>query len=180
MLASARAGSLSRAALLLTAALLIPLRGLCNLLDGMMAVEGGLKTPEGGIYNDLPDRLSDTALLLGAGYSVIGPPETLGWLNELGWAAALLAMMTAYVRLLGGASGLPQDFCGPMAKPHRMAVLVAACLLSAVEAAFGWRRASMLTMAFALGIVIIGSLFTVARRSGRIVRALRAGAGGRQ
>jgi phosphatidylglycerophosphate synthase len=172
MLASAHAGSPLRAALLLTAAMLIPLRGICNLLDGMMAIEGGLKTPDGVIYNDFPDRLSDAALLVGAGYSTIGPP----WMRELGWAAALLAMMTAYVRLLGGAAGLPQDFCGPMAKPHRMAVLTAACVLSAIQVILGWSGAT-LTMGLALGIVSLGSLFTVVRRISRAVRALRSSAG---
>jgi hypothetical protein len=33
----------------------------------------------------------------------------------LGWLAALLACGTAYVRVLGGALGAAQDFCGPQA-----------------------------------------------------------------
>src|SRR5690349_13559135 len=90
----------------LVAAALIQLRLLCNLLDGMVAIEGGLRTPSGEIYNDLPDRLSDALILVAAGYSVAWPV----WARELGWGAALLAILTAYVRLLGGASGLPQDF----------------------------------------------------------------------
>lgn len=40
--------------LLLAAAALVQLRLLCNLLDGLIAVEGGLGSPEGEIYNDLP------------------------------------------------------------------------------------------------------------------------------
>src|SRR5262245_898263 len=48
-----------RAAFLIVAAVLIQLRLLCNLLDGLMAVEGGLQTRSGEIYNDLPDRFSD-------------------------------------------------------------------------------------------------------------------------
>ena len=35
----------------------VQLRLLCNMLDGMVAVEGGLRTKTGEIYNELPDRL---------------------------------------------------------------------------------------------------------------------------
>ena len=34
----------------------IQLRLICNLIDGLMAVESGLKTPTGEIFNDIPDR----------------------------------------------------------------------------------------------------------------------------
>src|SRR6185369_16756108 len=93
----------------LAAAAFIQLRLLCNLLDGMVAIEGGLKSKSGEIYNDLPDRLSDAVILVLAGYST----SWLAWGRELGWSAALMAIMTAYVRVLGGAVGLPQDFRGP-------------------------------------------------------------------
>ena len=58
-----------RAGLLLVAAACIQLRLLCNLLDGMLAVEEGLKTRTGEIFNDLPDRLADVLILVGAGYA---------------------------------------------------------------------------------------------------------------
>ncbi|MEQ1843429.1 MAG: CDP-alcohol phosphatidyltransferase family protein, partial [Verrucomicrobiales bacterium] len=41
----------------------VQLRLLCNLMDGMLAVEGGLKTPNGDLYNEFPDRLSDILIL---------------------------------------------------------------------------------------------------------------------
>jgi phosphatidylglycerophosphate synthase len=126
-----------------------------------VAIEVGLGTPSGEIYNDLPDRLSDAMILCAAGYSLAWP-----WFaRELGWAAALLAVMTAYIRILGGASGLPQDFRGPMAKPQRMAIMTAACLAAPFEP-----RA----MAVALMLVIAGSLVTAARRLRQIVRQLEA------
>ena len=88
-----------------------------------------MRSASGEIYNDLPDRISDGILLVAAGYAapwpIFGP--------ALGWSAALLAIITAYVRVLGGSSGLTQDFCGPMAKPHRMAVLTAACVFATFE-----------------------------------------------
>ena len=84
----------SQAAALLVAAAAIQLRLLCNLLDGMLAVEEGLKTRTGDIYNDLPDRVADVLILVGAGYSIRYLPGGA----TLGWAAAVVALFTAYVR----------------------------------------------------------------------------------
>ena len=52
-------GPEGRAVLLVAAAACIQLRLLCNLLDGMLAVEEGLKSATGEIFNDLPDRIAD-------------------------------------------------------------------------------------------------------------------------
>jgi phosphatidylglycerophosphate synthase len=89
----------------------------------------------------------------------------------LGWAAALLAVMTAYVRFLGGACGLAQNFMGPMAKQHRMAVMTLACLAAVFEPIVGWNGE---TLAAALGVIVLGALVTIARRTRRIVRELEA------
>jgi phosphatidylglycerophosphate synthase len=51
----------------LAAAVFIQLRLLCNLLDGMVAIEGGMRSAAGEVYNDLPDRVSDALILLAAG-----------------------------------------------------------------------------------------------------------------
>ena len=125
----------------------------------MVAIEGGRRTRSGDIYNDLPDRVSDALILVAAGYALSSP----SWSHELGWTAALLAVLTAYVRVLGGASGLAQDFGGPMAKPHRMAVMTAACLLALID--------SRVLMA-ALIVVAAGSLITVVVRVRRIMNRL--------
>lgn len=153
----------ARAALLIGSAAGIQLRLLCNLLDGMVAVEGGLKTPSGEIFNDLPDRVSDALILLGAGYFT---GASLAWGSTLGWAAALLAIMTAYVRVLGATVTGVHHYFGPMAKPHRMALMTAACLVAAVArpmVADGW------VMAGALSLVVAGCLITIARRTRRIL-----------
>ena len=142
------------------AALLILLRLLCNLMDGMVAIEGGLGSPAGEIYNDLPDRISDALILCAAGYSTPWP----AYARELGWTAALLAILTAYVRILGGSLGLQQDFRGPMAKPQRMGIMVAACVLAPFDAR---------VLAAGLAVVIAGSLLTGALRLRRIVRQLK-------
>jgi len=154
-----------RSGLLLAAAAFIPLRGMCNLCDGLMAIEGGLKTRSGEVFNDMPDRISDPLILVAAGYSVIGFP----WARELGWLAGLLAMMTAYVRVLGGCAGAPQPFCGPMAKTHRMVLMAGACVLTALESARGWTERAM---PLALTVIVLGCIVTIVRRARRIVAAL--------
>ncbi len=151
--------------LLLAAAAAMQLRLLCNLFDGMVAVEGGFKTRSGEIFNEFPDRFSDLLVFLGAGYSL----AATRWGVELGWTAALLAVLTAYIRALGASAGASQQFCGPMAKPQRMAVMTAACLLSVPEVLLRW-HVSML--ACALGIVVLGCVLTVWRRTVRVVKEL--------
>jgi len=140
--------------LYLLVALAVQLRLLCNLLDGMVAVEGGRGSPVGALYNEIPDRVADSLLLIGWGYAC-GQP----W---LGWAAALFAAVTAYIRVLGGALGQVQDFRGPMAKQHRMAALTLTCLLAMVEA---WLRGSSALLEIALWIVAIGSVWTCVDRT---------------
>ena len=156
-----------RAALLLGAAACIQLRLVCNLLDGMVAVEHGLSSPAGAIWNELPDRFSDVVLLAGAGYGVARAGIPLG--AEAGWACAALALITAYVRELGRGMGFPADFAGPMAKQHRMAVLTAACLAGAVEALWGWRGQSLM---IGLAVIALGAALTVARRTRTLARRL--------
>lgn len=143
--------------LLVAAAVAIQLRLLCNMLDGLLAVEGGFKSRLGDLYNEIPDRIADIAILVGAGYAV----ATMQHGEILGWTAALLAVLTAYVRLLAGSLGAQQHFIGPMAKQHRMFVVTVGCLLGALEhSRFGTARAVWL----ALVIVVAGSVITLARR----------------
>jgi phosphatidylglycerophosphate synthase len=163
-LAAASATPGWRSASFLVAAACIQLRLLCNLLDGMVAVEGGLGSAAGEVYNDLPDRIADPLLIIPAGY-VTGLP----WGAELGWAAGLLAVLTAYVRLLGASAGLAQSFQGPMAKPQRMATMTAAAIGAAFAAPIGWDGAVLF---LGLAVVALGSLLTVVRRASAIVRAL--------
>jgi phosphatidylglycerophosphate synthase len=159
----------ARAAALVAAAACVQLRLLANMLDGMVAVEHGRGSPAGPIWNELPDRLADALFLVGAGY---GAMLAGIWQAEpLGWIAALLAVMTAYVRELGRGLGLPADFSGPMAKPHRMAALTGLCLISAAEGLWGWRGE---TLAIGLGLTAIGTAVTVARRTLHLARALKA------
>jgi phosphatidylglycerophosphate synthase len=165
LLATSHSGSLARIALFIVAAAMIQLRLLCNLFDGMVAVEGGFRTKSGEIYNELPDRISDAVILAGAGYSISNSP----WLADLGWAAATAAVITAYVRTLGAAAGTTQHFCGPMAKQQRMFLVTLAALGGALEAGAGWAPRAM---AVALVIILVGCIVTIVRRTVLVIRDL--------
>ena len=158
--AQAGASGPARAAELILAGACVQLRLLCNLLDGMVAVEHGRGSPCGPIWNELPDRLADILFLAGAGYGA--SLSGVAWGDDAGWAAAALAVLTAYVRELGRALGQPADFRGPMAKPHRMALLTAGCVAAAAEPLWGWRGESL---AIALAVVAAGAALTAARRT---------------
>jgi len=147
---------------LVGAAICVQLRLLCNLIDGMVAIEGGKQSATGALYNEFPDRIADSLFLVALGYAC-GVP----W---LGWLAALLAALTAYVRATGGALGLAQDFRGPMAKPHRMAVLTVGCLVGAAEIEWNGTRWTLLAAAV---VIAAGSALTCVARALAIARALR-------
>lgn len=159
----------ARAVWFLIAAVFIQLRLLANMLDGMVAVEQGKGGPLGPIWNELPDRIADALFLVAAGYAAEGSGfPYMGW---LGWLAAVLAVMTAYVRELGRGLGFPADFSGPMAKPHRMAALTLVCLASMLELLWGWRGEMLL---IGLGAICAGTVLTIVRRTRHLARALSA------
>ncbi len=154
---------------LLLAAGCIQLRLLCNLLDGLVAVEHGKAGPYGPIWNEAPDRASDALFLVGAGYG--GALMGIAWAEAAGWLAALAAVATAYVRELGRGMRLPADFCGPGAKPQRMAILTCAAVVAAAEPLWGWRGQSL---AAGLALIAILALVTVGLRIAHMAEALRA------
>lgn len=154
----------ANAAALIGCALFIQARLVCNLLDGMVAIEGGKKSPLGQVYNEFPDRIADSVLIVALGYA-IGLP----W---LGWLGALAAALTAYVRVFGGSLGFPQNFRGPMAKQHRMAVLTGACLLGAAEQVLHGTRYALTLAAI---VIAIGSVATCVTRTRAIAELLQRG-----
>jgi phosphatidylglycerophosphate synthase len=161
--------SLLQRALWLAAAAGIQLRLLANMLDGMVALAGGRASRLGELYNELPDRVSDLAIIVGAGYANGGTPV-------LGYLAAVVAILTAYLRAVGKAAGVSNLFVGPMAKPHRMFVLTVAALLAAAlpsswQPVWGSHQAGYMTLA--LGIVLVGGIATIFRRLKLIVRHLQ-------
>jgi phosphatidylglycerophosphate synthase len=145
----------------LVGGLLVQARLLANLLDGMVAIGRGVATPLGELFNEAPDRVSDTAVLAGLGVAA-GQPA-------LGLAAALAAMATAYVRALGKAAGRGSDFCGPGAKQHRMAIVTFAALWSLVAPG----NLAAPAPGIALWLILALATLTAVRRLRRLARALR-------
>ena len=157
-------GSGSPALLWVLAAVGIQLRLVCNLMDGMLAVEGSLKSPDGDLYNEFPDRLSDTIILAALGYTAGGEPGI-----ALGWLCAAGALMTAAVRMHGASLTGRHDFRGPMAKPHRMALATAGCLIMAALVAFG---VAVTVLPWVLGMMAAGIVVTLFRRLRALSRNL--------
>ena len=161
-IASAHQPDRVRGALLVGAALSIQLRLVCNLLDGMVAIEGGKKSAVGVIYNEFPDRVADSLLIVALGYGV-------GW-PAVGWLGALAAALIAYIRVFGGSLGLPQDYRGPMAKQQRMAVLTAACAAGAAEHLLTGTQYALLAAAV---IIAVGSVVTCIVHTGALAARLK-------
>jgi phosphatidylglycerophosphate synthase len=146
-------------------AVLVQLRLAANMFDGMVALARGAASPVGELYNEVPDRVSDSAILIGLGVAA----NDFG----LGVAAALAAMATAYVRALGKASGAGSDFSGPMAKQQRMFLVTALAIWSGL-APPSWQP-EFLGLSFpAMLLVVItaGAAFTALRRLCRIAATL--------
>ena len=168
----AATSALAIAALFIIGAACVQLRLLCNLFDGMVAVEGGFKTKSGEIFNELPDRFADAFILIGLGCAATPHAEP-------GYIAAVLAVITAYVRALGASAVAGQNFMGPMAKQHRMAVVTIAAIACAAAAIFRSPHAPKPIAALALLIMIAGMLITIARRTLRVIRTLENKGGGK-
>ena len=144
-------------------ALCIQLRLMANMLDGLIAVEGGRQTKVGELYNEIPDRVADVAFLAAAGYASHHGECGIA----LGWIASVLAVTTAYIRAIQARRGQPQDFCGPQAKQHRMFLLTVACLLAAVEK---WAGLPPRVLFVFLIMIALGTLLTCIRRTIRLAR----------
>ena len=150
-------------------AVLVQFRLLGNMFDGMVAIERGTASAVGELYNEVPDRVSDSAIFIGLGYAANSSPA-------LGYLAACAALFVAYVRATGKAAGANHEFCGPFAKPQRMFIVTLVGLWCgftpvawqafAVDAVFAGVPAAI------LALLVLGSLFTALRRLRRIGAAL--------
>lgn len=150
--------------LYVAAALCCQLRLLCNLMDGMVAMESSLQSPTGAIWNELPDRFSDILFFVGVGVAV----------NEmtLAWVVASLAILLSYVREFGHGIDGTMDYIGPMAKPQRMAILTVALLLASfvavvpVLSSVSFTATTVLTLS--LWVALLGCVVTLVRRVYRL------------
>ncbi|MCU0905448.1 MAG: CDP-alcohol phosphatidyltransferase family protein [Tabrizicola sp.] len=155
---SSQTGGFTQFLFLIVAAATLQARLVCNLIDGMVAIEGGRGAKDGPFWNEAPDRVSDFLFFTGAGLAAGNP--------ELGLLAASLAIATAYIRELGRAEGFPPDFSGPLAKPQRMAVLTGGTVLAALYA-------TQWTLTATLWIIVAGTAVTILRRSWTLIEKLK-------
>ena len=138
------------------------------MLDGMVALAAGAASRRGELVNELPDRVSDLLIFVGAAHS--------GWMHPLaGYWAAIFSLGTAYLGTLRQAVGGRREFGGVMSKPWRMVVLHAGAW--GTYALFRWNDGDTLignlsVLDLASLVVIAGCLQTIAQRLGRIWRSL--------
>lgn len=151
-----------RIVFLLAGAVFVQMRLLCNLFDGMVAVEAGRGSATGAFWNEVPDRPADVLILVG-----VGVGADAAW---LGWAAAALAVFIAYLRAFGGSLNQEADYRGPMAKQHRMAAVTAGAVGATALSAWG---TPPVILWLTLWVIVIGEIATAVRRMARI-RALLA------
>jgi phosphatidylglycerophosphate synthase len=135
-------------------------RLIMNLLDGMVAVEHDQKSVVGGLFNEVPDRVSDTLTLFGVGLMAQQMPYGM----DLAYLAIALSIATAYIRTLGASLGCGHYFLGPMAKQHRMALISFACLVAV------WYTPIFY---YALIIMNVGLLLTCHRRLSKVYTLLK-------
>ena len=155
----------------LIAAIGAQLRLTANMLDGMVAIASSRTSKTGELYNEVPDRISDAAVFIGAGFA-------WGGNVTLGYIATILAIFTAYVRAAGKIAGAPNEFCGPMAKQHRMFVITLVCVYATITprswqiVTFKYSQIGL--MSLGLVVIVVGCVITVIRRLNRITHALGA------
>lgn len=159
--------------LLIPAAGFCYLRLWCNMLDGMVALASGKASRRGEILNEIPDRISDVLIFVGAAHSGLG--SVLG-----GYWVALFAVFVAYIGTFGQALGVGRQFGGVMAKPWRMVTLHVGAW---VTLGMLWFRngqieyGGLTILDWTYVVIILGSIQTVLVRLKQITKNLAAASG---
>jgi CDP-diacylglycerol--glycerol-3-phosphate 3-phosphatidyltransferase len=133
-----------------------------NALDGLVARSTGLARPWGEVLNELSDRVADVSLI--GGLAVASPANLL-----LGTGALVAMLLSSYLAILSKAAGGQRQYMGPMGKADRM-VLLAIGAPCGFFLPLDWVYNGLLT------IVLIGCLFTLARRAQATYSDLQAAA----
>ena len=151
--------------LYVVAALCCQMRLLCNLMDGMVAMESSVKTPTGALWNEIPDRFSDILFFVGIGFAADD--------MNLALVLSVLAVLLSYVREFGHGVDGAMDYVGPMAKPQRMALTTFALLLASLVAVLPMLKKMSMTpsdvLSLGLWLMVIGCVVTLIRRIKRLV-----------
>jgi hypothetical protein len=102
----------------------ILLRLLCNVLVDMVEKEGGVHSPFSVVYHTFADRYSDVVIYLGMGYGL----WMFGWSAYVGWAAALCAVINAYIDLFVKVYRLKQTFSDLITKLQPIILVIVTLL----------------------------------------------------
>jgi phosphatidylglycerophosphate synthase len=156
---------------LVPAVLLCYVRLWLNMVDGMVALAAGTASARGEIFNEGPDRVADILIFVGVAHSGLCHPLSGYW-------ATILALLTAYVGMLGQAVGARRQFGGVMSKPWRMVALHIGAWLTLIQLWRGsptaWAGLSLLD--WTCVAIVAGCVETIAVRLVRIFGELPADA----
>src|SRR5262249_8092678 len=114
------------------------------------------------------DRVSDVLIFTGVAHSGLNSPVSGYW-------AAILALLTAYVGMMGQAVGGKREFGGVMAKPWRMVALHVGAWLTLASILWndgGFRMGGLAVLDWTCIVVIVGCIQTISVRLTHTMRAL--------
>ncbi|MBN2566185.1 MAG: CDP-alcohol phosphatidyltransferase family protein [Candidatus Eisenbacteria bacterium] len=115
-----------------SAAILLIVAGLCDMIDGETARAGNSATPSGAFLDSTVDRYSEIVVLLGALYYYLArsraAPEAVTALAV--FAAITGSLMVSYTRARGEAIGRKCEV-GLTERPERMVILILGALFGA-------------------------------------------------
>lgn len=134
-------------------ALLIPvwlfIRMALNAIDGMLAREHDMRTPLGGLLNELGDVVSDALLYLPfAAVAGIAPPLIV--------VVVFLAALTEMAGVVGAQLGASRRYDGPMGKSDRAVVfsVFALCIAGGIDVT-RWINPALVTVGLLLALTIL-------------------------
>lgn len=145
--------------------LLVLLASVLDAMDGNIARTHGKTTRYGDYLDHTIDRVVDIALLLAIGHNAAWVPNAV-W----GWAAALATLFGSYMGTQAQSVGLGRNY-GGFGRADRLAVILLAMILAAIQASTGWSDPVWLGIGWnpLLGAVLIsfiGGLWTFIVRFG--------------
>jgi phosphatidylglycerophosphate synthase len=147
---------------------LLLLRIICNALDGMVAQATGKARAFGEVLNEMTDRLSDVAILLGIAVASL---SSLAW----GAAATVGVLLSSYAGILGKAVGAGRQYGGVLGKADRMLYLGLTCIAAYFvgnPVLLGSGSATLRLFDALLAAFAVLALVTTAQRVAVIHRAL--------
>lgn len=153
--------------------LLLFLRLVLNVFDGVIAQETGQSSARGEAISEFADRIADVAVLGAVAAS------QLVWHRSWAVAAIITVLLVSYVGILGKAVGAGRQYGGLMGKPDRMVTIMIACAVH-FGALRGWWRlpdlgaASATAFDWASLVVTALGLYTIGTRLRVILRTLGA------